>query len=98
MFTRVRSISVPPSGTRCRPWRGWGPAGRVVYALSSGSPLMNRWTTGLVEEDDLRLGHQGAGDGHALAHAARDLGRVLGADALEADLTQRRLDPLGQLG
>src|SRR5262244_3503141 len=28
---------------------------------------------GLVEEDDLRFSHEGAGDGHALAHATRDL-------------------------
>ena len=45
----------------------------------------------LVEEDDLGLGHERAGDRHALAHAARDLRRVLRAHAHELDLLERGL-------
>ena len=44
---------------------------------------------GLVHEDDLGLHGQGAGDGHALAHAAGELVRVLLLRAREPDL----LDP-----
>ena len=51
----------------------------------------------LVEEDDLGLGDERARDRDALAHAARDLGRVLGPHALEPHLGEPRLDPLRDL-
>ncbi len=53
---------------------------------------------GLVEEDHLRLRHQRPRDGHPLAHAARDLGRVLVPHPLEAHLRQLLLHPLPDLG
>src|SRR5688572_24110068 len=52
---------------------------------------------GLVEEDDLRLGHQRARDGHALAHAAGYLGRIFRLHALEPDLAERGIDALDDL-
>src|SRR3989442_460045 len=51
----------------------------------------------LVEEDDLRLRDERPGDRHALAHAPRDLLRVLGADALQSHLGQPHLHALGDL-
>ena len=51
----------------------------------------------LVEEDDLGLGHEGPRDGHALAHAPRDLRRVLAAHLLEPHLLELLLDPLRDL-
>ncbi len=48
----------------------------------------------LVEEEDARLEDQGAGDGDALALAARELVRVAVAEGgPEADLGQEPLDP-----
>src|SRR5262249_45918224 len=52
---------------------------------------------GLVEEDDLRLRDQGAGDGHALAHAARDLRRVLVPHVHQADLQELLLHAAGDV-
>ncbi len=46
----------------------------------------------LVEEDDLGLVDEGPGDRHALAHAARDLRRVLVAHAGQAHLLELLLD------
>src|SRR4029453_14113205 len=42
----------------------------------------------LVEEDDLGLGDQRPRDRHPLAHPARDLRRILGPHACEADLLE----------
>src|SRR5439155_7889481 len=46
----------------------------------------------------LGLGDECARDGDALAHAPRDLGRVLASHALEPHLGQRRLDSRRDLG
>src|SRR5206468_10857239 len=43
---------------------------------------------GLVEEDDLRLRHEGPRDGHALAHASGDLRGVLVPHVHQTDLEQ----------
>ena len=52
----------------------------------------------LVEEHDLGLGHERARDGHALTHAARDLGGIFLAHALESHLSEGRVHALGDLG
>src|SRR5215475_4184610 len=52
---------------------------------------------GLVEEADLRLRHEGAGDGLALAHAARDLRGVLVPHVHQADLQEFLLHAAGDL-
>src|SRR4051812_19395786 len=49
---------------------------------------------GLVEEDDVRVEHERAGEAGALAHAARQLVRHLVGGALEPDLAQAPVDDL----
>src|SRR5262249_20507306 len=46
----------------------------------------------LVVEDELGVDRQGAGDGHALAHAAGELARQLGLGARELDLLEDAAD------
>ncbi len=51
----------------------------------------------LVEQDEARLQHQGAGDAHALAHAAGKLRRIGAANSLQPHESQRVLDPAARL-
>ena len=48
---------------------------------------------GLVHQEQRRVVDERAGDGHALAHAARQLVRVLVLEALEADQLEQRHRP-----
>src|SRR3984893_5510330 len=52
----------------------------------------------LLAADDVRLGHQGARDGHPLAHAPRDLGRILRPHAAQPHLLELLLDAPADLG
>ena len=51
----------------------------------------------LVVEDDFRIQRDRAGEGHALAHAARELGRHLALDARQADHGELLGDDRGDL-
>src|SRR5690606_24179308 len=51
-----------------------------------------------VEQEDARAGHQAAGDGHALGHAAGELVRVGALEAVETDKLDEFLDPAETLG
>jgi hypothetical protein len=48
---------------------------------------------GLVHQEQRRVVDERAGDGHTLAHAARQLVRVLALEALEADQLEQRHRP-----
>lgn len=52
---------------------------------------------GLVAQQQRGFGDQGAGDGHALALAARHPGREMAGAVAEADPLQRRTGPVGAL-
>ena len=54
--------------------------------------------SGLVEQHDVRLHGQGAGDGHALLLAAGKLVRVLVGVGQQADLVQQRQGLSAQFG
>ena len=53
---------------------------------------------GLVGQDTRRLGHQGAGDRHTLALAAREFGRSVVQTLTQTDAAQHGLSAFGGLG
>ena len=72
-------------------------AGEVAEVVAQPADAVGVEAVGrLVEQQDLRVAEEGAGQGEALAHAEREAAGALVGGRLEADLGQDLVDPVGR--
>ena len=69
--------------------------GRVALDHELGLEVERRER--LVEQQHLRVVDQGARQRHALAHAARQRGGIVGREAVQAQLVEQHMRPLPRL-
>ena len=79
--------------------RGPGPAQHVVHlAAHAGAQAGVERGERLVEQDDLGIGGQGAGERHALLLAARELVGIAPVQSRQSDHLEQLEDPLAPVG
>jgi hypothetical protein len=73
-----------------------GPQIQEIGAQRLGGEHIERrkW---FIHEQNIRMHHEGAGESHALPHAARKLARVGGLESVQADEIDRRQRPLANI-